>query len=327
MVDKNVSSRETIAYARDFVLKIMLKKVLIERNYRTLAVEANANEKSYNRYLEIIEEDSMSLERDIEIGRMSTGRYSGIINLKKEKKELYQRDDIAIEILDDIICKRNKIEMLKLYPILQKEYNMDGTKKSASELIQNMLSEIKSILGNKELSEEEQKLVIKDTKFMYYELIYRALEKITSEEIFKIEQQIGKDKSIKIFNNMQQYFQKEMEIKIINTYNKKEMSAEEFIKTECSRYLPQNGEITLKDGSKISAKQYVEQYMLQINEYDDKEYTLYKQLEDNVQSQNPWTIQKETKERLTKYYEAKKQLIGEVIDKVNKNKENKMLGE
>ena len=47
---------------------------------------------------------------------------------------------------------------------------------------------------------------------------------------------------------------------------KGEMSAERFIEKYFFKHLAQNGKVKLKDGTEISAKQYIEQYALQMGE-------------------------------------------------------------
>lgn len=40
-----------------------------------------------------------------------------------------EKDDVIIPIIDSIICERGLTDTLLMFPILQKEYNLDGSKK------------------------------------------------------------------------------------------------------------------------------------------------------------------------------------------------------
>ena len=128
-----------------------------------------------------------------------------------ESNGLQERDDVTVPILDDLISVRGKTEILREYPILQKEYNLDGTKKSAIDLIKNMKDEIQDISQNSELSNKEKEQLIKDGQEMYYELIYRRIEKGTPEQIAELVTQIGKDESKEIFERISHYFQIQLE--------------------------------------------------------------------------------------------------------------------
>ena len=97
--------------------------------------------------------------------------------------------------------------------------------------------------------------------------------------------------------------------------DKGEMTAEKFIEKYFFGNLPQNGKVKLKNGTKITAKQYVEQYALQMGELRI-DYTPGNFIMDTMQSESPWAIHQENCERLEKYYHRKQQVLEDVKHKV-----------
>lgn len=386
MARTNVSSKDGLTYAKDFALSRYLEKDWYSRdkktgNYDAYSIENNANEVGYRQYLETmgLSDKEITDLMNIEQGKFNIARYKANVNSwdgqsHYESDGLQERDDVTVPILDDLICVRGRTEILKHYPILQKEYNLDGTKKSAIDLIKNMQKEIQDISQNQGFSNEDKAKLIRNGQEMYYELIYRQIEKSTPEQIAEIVKQIGKDESKELFGKISHYFQCEMEDRLgksaemasaqerlgnygfimpsnngtieieqngkrvqlsfedfIKTIDPKllqqkfiipdgkskgEMLAEQFIEKYFFSHLSQNGQVKLKDGTEISAKQYVEQYALQMGELR-KDYTPKKFIMDTMQSESPWAIQKENCERLEQYYEGKKQVLADVEQKVS----------
>jgi len=376
MTATTVSSKEAMMYARDMVLHKYLDKSFYSRdgvtgNYTEFSAENNANEVGYRQLLETlgIRDEETARLGDIESGRFNTNRYKAKVTSFDGKsyfdsEGLQERSDVAVPILDKLIGDRGMTDILKLYPILQKEFNMDGTKKNAVDLIRSMQSEVSDISQMQDISDKDRKKLTRDSQEMYYELIYNALEKSTPEQIQELASQIGKDECKELFEKMGLYFQIELENRtgksarmaaaqeklgafiepsnngtimveengkksfltveqFIDTIDgemlkktfkvpgKGEVSAEDFIKKNCFKYLAQDGKMTLKDGTVLTAKEYVEQYMLQMGELR-QDYPPSRLVEDTVQSQDPWKVHQQTQERLITYYEDKKRFISDV---------------
>lgn len=392
MAKTNISSKDAMAYARDWALMSYLDKDWYSLdvktgNYDAYVLENNANEVGYRQYLETmgLPDEEITNLMNIERGKLNISRYKANVNSWDGKVHyasngLQERDDVTVPILDDLISVRGKTEILREYPILQKEYNLDGTKKSAIDLIKNMKDEIQDISQNSELSNKEKEQLIKDGQEMYYELIYRRIEKGTPEQIAELVTQIGKDESKEIFERISHYFQIQLEnrlgqsasmanaqtkmgnygfippfnngtievenggknvqmafedfIKTIDSSllekkfiipagkEKGEMSAERFIEKYFFKHLAQNGKVKLKDGTEISAKQYIEQYALQMGELKEG-YSPRKFIMDTMQSETPWRYQAENRERLEKYYSDKKQVLADLSKKVTVYDQNK----
>ena len=381
----NVSSKDGIQYARDFAIKQYLHKDWYSSNaktgnYAAYTIENNANEVGYSQFLETLgrEDSEVANLRDIERGEFNISRYKADVDSwdgqqHYDSNGLQERDDVTVPILDSLIGEKGRTEILQMYPILQKEYNLDGTKKTAVELIQNMQQEIQEITQNKTLTDKDRKRLIQDSQQMYYDLIYRQIEKSTPEQISQIAMKIGKEESKKLFSDMSHHFQCELESRLgqsaqmasaqekvgdygfIMPFNngiiaveqngqtvqmafdefiktidpqllqrtfdipagkdKGEMTAERFIEKYFFNHLSQNGKVTLKDGQVITAKQYIEQYVLQMKEMQT-DRPPKKIIMETMQSESPWTIQKENCERLEQYYDGKREVIAQVSESV-----------
>ena len=381
----NVSSKDGIQYARDFAIKQYLHKDWYSSNaktgnYAAYTIENNANEVGYSQFLETLgrEDSEVANLRDIERGKFNISRYKADVDSwdgqqHYDSNGLQERDDVTVPILDSLIGEKGRTEILQMYPILQKEYNLDGTKKTAVELIQNMQQEIQEITQNKTLTDKDRKRLIQDGQQMYYDLIYRQIEKSTPEQSSQIAMRIGKEESKKLFSDMSHHFQCELESRLgqsakmasaqekmgdygfIMPFNngtiaveqngqtvqmafdefiktidpqllqrtfdipagkdKGEMTAERFIEKYFFNHLSQNGKVTLKDGQVITAKQYIEQYVLQMKEMQT-DRPPKKIIMETMQSESPWTIQKENCERLEQYYDGKREVIAQVSESV-----------
>lgn len=230
---QKVSSNESLKYARDFACKLdILKKSWYTKNYDNYLIEKDANIVGLDKYLEIMQDNDrvFSTYRDIEKGKYYNGRYIADVWTSDQKtySGLQERDVITEIILDDLICEQSMIGILELYPILQKEYNMDGSRKSVTELIDNMRKEIYDISGNTELSKIEKDELIKDAQEMYYELLYIQIQKSTQKEIEELVSKIGKKEFINILKRMIYYFLTQLQdylnesVKLANLQEKKD---------------------------------------------------------------------------------------------------------
>lgn len=391
MVRTNVSSRDGLRYARDFALMRYLQKKwyrdVNERggvgNYDSCTIENNANEVGYRQYLETIGsyDETITDLMNIEKGKLYTSRYKSDVSSWDGKmyytsNGLQERDDVTVPILDDLICVRGGIKILKYYPILQKEYNLDGTKKTAVELIKNMQQEMSTISKNQALMPQERAELMKDGQEMYYDLIYRQLEKSTPEQLNQIVTQIGKEGSKRILSEISHFFQRELAERInasakmataqermgkdgfimpdnggkisveqdgkikqmsfdefINTIDPKllqknfdipagkdkgEMTAKKFVEKYFFDYLPPSGEVTLANGQIITAKQYIEQYVLTINKLR-VEKPPYKIITETMKLDDPWKIHNENFKRLEQYYDKKEKNIAQISLKIDKS--------
>ncbi len=137
-----------------------------------------------------------------------------------------QIDEYISNTFDKIINNNENQHLLQMYPILKKEYNDDGSRKSAEELIENMHLEINDILQENELCMSDKKELIGDCKEMYFEIIYKSLTKLTREEITNL---LEKDNIKALFEQMKLYFH--------TKYEKEQSDTREYI------YFEEDGKI------------------------------------------------------------------------------------
>ena len=136
--------------------------------------------------------------------------------------------DAILDRLDAVISSKD----IAKCPIIGKIYNLDATKKSTIELINNMNKEISEIIGNREIDEYDKRTRIKDCKGMYYEIIYRALknENIDSKKFEMIKKAYGEDNDLT--KDISSYFEdkRAQELMYINGVKKVDGIKENHIK-------------------------------------------------------------------------------------------------
>ncbi|MGM9877994.1 MAG: hypothetical protein ACI33S_05015 [Bacilli bacterium] len=118
------------------------------------------------------------------------------------------REDYVNYFVDALLNRqKGNLYYLKRYPILQKEYNMDGSKKSLTELVNNYYNE---------LLECNDKIKTINIKRMYFDIIYRRLIPLRKEQEISLEEieLLSKDERfITLLSEMKQEF---LRIKKIN---------------------------------------------------------------------------------------------------------------
>lgn len=364
MAMSSVSSLESLRYARDFACHLELGDTWYSRdaitgNYDSYITENNANEVGYGQFAEIMGDDDITINlRNIERGRVNLSRYK--IDMMEENNHLYsnglkERDEVTGLVLDKAIVEDRKTWFLDIYPILKKEYTEAGKKKSAVELITEMKKEIQNISEDHILTDEQKQELISDAQEMYYELIYRQIEKMDEQGYYDLITEIGQEQSIGVVDDISNYFKNSIEYRIdqseimaksqeanpntfIPPYNegwieieqdgesrrvnpsefietldqdlaskvvkktygpdKGEISGRDTIKKYIFATLPASGIVTLKSGEKVSAKEYVEQYILEDLSEITPQNPITKLVSKTMQSEDPWVIHEENKERL-----------------------------
>ena len=213
----NISNKDSMMYAKEMCLKQILDSKFYSQgedgNYYELLIENNANYVGVRKFKEVMQEENSSLEDEIDFycAYMKESKYFIDCDSKNGKKhykfdDLQEKEDIATQILDENITE----ELLIKYPILQKEYNMDGSKKNIEELVTNLKNEIMIV---EQLDVEKKEIIIKDTKNMYFELIYNQIKnnkEIQDKE--KLETSYFKN----ILDEMTMYFNEEKTKSILN---------------------------------------------------------------------------------------------------------------
>lgn len=393
MAHSNISSNNVIRFARDFITMRILSKEWYSKdektgNYLEYTIENDANAAGYTRLLNVMGEEDEELEsrRDMHIGRRNISRYkinttSADGSKRYASKGYREKDDVTIPVLDDLIKNENYRYILDEFPILKKEYNSDGSKKSAVSLIRNMQNEINQISRRKDLQKTIKEELIIDCKEMYYELIYRQL---SDTQIDVLKRNFGKEELTQIFNDMQKYFQDTMKkqikgseqlakaretaikkygfvffsnnnigtIEIEQNGEKKKLGFEDFMKTIDSELLgqkvivptskeyveysveeyikeylffriPANGKFKMKDGTTITAKEFVEKKLL--NGKRNSEGVLVNPMVEalkEIESDSPWEEHRRNASRLGNYYNQKIYLLRDIVYRLESRERN-----
>ena len=210
MATSNVVSKEALDFAKDFAIHDILGEEYYDYNYENIGTENNANEIAIEKQMEARGYDRKNnidmLSYKIN-GNISQYEVRDVETEDGQKYDIVRQDkeEIMDEVLDKEICINKKINILKEYPILQKKYNMNGTKKRTKQLIDEMENEKNDLLNNRFLSHEEAMQAINDSEDMYLDLIYKSLTETTKGEL----KQIEKKKLRKVLNKMERKFENE----------------------------------------------------------------------------------------------------------------------
>lgn len=108
-----------------------------------------------------------------------------------------QIDEYVSRKFDEILKKVDLECVFSMYPILTKEYNMDGTRKDAITLYNNMNREINDIINNLNLDIYEKKQRIYNCKNMYFEIMFRSIDDAKKDIFYR---------SHNLFNEMIEFF-------------------------------------------------------------------------------------------------------------------------
>ena len=159
MID-NISSYSSNIFANEYAIQNVFGKPFIDKHYSFLFTENDANESACNTYLEIMGED-----KDIEnlknlcSGKKILGKYSA--NLP-DLEEIMSIDSRLTSLID-------------FYPVLQKEFDNNGIRKTTLTLIKNKNLEIIKLHSNPKLSTSEKEAQTKNLHELYFELLYKKL--------------------------------------------------------------------------------------------------------------------------------------------------------
>ncbi len=204
IIDKNISSKDTMMYTRDTIINSRRNNVY-HLNYDSVGIETEARHRGETKFMEVMDDYNLaSVRKTIEQAVLKkTGKY------EVDGRTLY-RDDMSVELIDYLICEEKQADLLKLYPPLLKEYNEDCTKKSMTELIYNLEKEKRDLLNQ---NVDNNKLV-KDAQEMYFELIYQRLKEDNVNEIKELKENFSAEYINNLLDNMVVYFRQEKELKI-----------------------------------------------------------------------------------------------------------------
>lgn len=377
MVNTNVSSKEGLMFAKDNILTKYLRDFYSHDektgNYEEFSIETDAEAAAYSQIVDVMGEidEKSEKDRDKKIAENVLARYK-IDTQSYDGKYYYnsnglkERSDATAEVIDDFFADGQFLEYLEILPILKKEYNDNGSRKTISQLIGNMKAEKEDLLSTSDFSDIERDELIKSCEQMYTELIYRRIERDNERQINDAIELYGEEYISDILIMMQGHLLDEKNNKInvankyrevkkdgrsyVNPINRRGITQIEedgeirtvtihelseliepeianrivnigtgdktfsrFVRENFKRYIPTSGMYVLKDGSKISVKDFIESKFFEEGEFKN----LISNIGDIVLSE-PDAEYALTCERFEEYYGKKIDKLGELQQSISR---------
>ena len=316
MAQQQVSSKENLAFGRDFVLASYMYD-FYKDNYDAFAIENDANLMAGNRIQELLGENEFYMRsRFLYEGELNTGRYkyNEIDEYGKRHTKKRVRDDAAEIFIDYLICDQKLKQVFDIAPILNKEYNSDDfTKKTLPQLLTDMKEEQEELSNVDSISEEERNELLQDSKEMYYEIIFKQLLSLKKGEISNVLKVISMDEFKCLLEDMKQYFDKENKLKV--------RKAEKMYMTQRT-----SGEFpSLYFVKKNPLKKFRKKSKRLDNYYDSKKLVInkveefLKEIEDKTQEQLQQRLTNDFKNYLKVRKDQEEYNVKEVASMINKN--------
>ena len=221
MIKNNILSEENLLYSRENFI-VAKEPYLYDMNYSSTAIESDAYKVACEKCIKLMgENEEWKKERERCIDSKIASKYS----MENNKGEMDRNDALVLHIDELMKDKESRKEAFSRFPILQKEYNLDGSRKSAKCLLQDMKKELAKLEQLEDTPEKKARLIL-DTKQMYYKLVYRDLKR---EDAFKeLVEFLEKEEILEHYNNMKDilYFTKNLKIKHAYSEETKEMVRE-----------------------------------------------------------------------------------------------------
>lgn len=234
MSDTGVSNKKVLEYSREEVLHRYLNGDFYLKNHDSFSFEADANVTGRGKVLDLLDVEDYGIDElffqrskydnvygtflfDNETYATPIQHVLGKKSIWNSAGEKIDRTDATIKILDSIPSNLMK-SFIKRYPILGKQYSeFTGNRFNTCSLIVDMENELEGLefpILHNSLTEEEKRQAIKSIKEMYYEIIYQALEKDSIYDMEASVDSLGRDKVKKIFEEIKEYFERELQEKL-----------------------------------------------------------------------------------------------------------------
>ena len=231
LTQQNISNKNVLRNAKEFLVSTYLPKEyasLYNDNHDNFAIEADAIMKSTSRVNALTKGDYFYTSDSFKLIINEANRD---YNELEFNNKVFNRDLFVSNAIDNKIQNDPNHRCFELMPILLKEYNEDGTKKSITELIKNMKNEIDDTIYI--IDEEDRNLLVNDIKEFYYELIYNRLVDNDTFELYEATKDFSKEEVIKIINEIKVYFnsEKKRTIKLLKDKTNAEIEKNKDIST------------------------------------------------------------------------------------------------
>lgn len=125
----------------------------------------------------------------------------------------------TFNMMKEIVDKEGEVgsqkfnKLLYTYPVLEKQYTLNGYMKNIHELFEEMLYDLKKISLKRESSNKEDNIEkeYEDCKQFYYEVILSQVEVLTEADYIALSQKYGVSYIQKIFSDMEKYVNNKMQ--------------------------------------------------------------------------------------------------------------------
>ncbi len=191
-INDNVSSIDTIKCAEDFLLQEIEKQDYINLYYNYCFTEKNAEISSLEEY-QII----MGYDKD----------FDDLKTIELGKEVIGQCYNNTFERVKYLICNQKHTELLQYFPVLQREFNLDGTVKTPEQLINDMDTQHSRIFFDKDLTFQEKDTLNFKSQKMYYELLYRSFSSLSEKEVNDSLKNIEPSKMKQLIKLMKNHFE------------------------------------------------------------------------------------------------------------------------
>lgn len=234
-ISKSNLSPESLNIAREILLRSLYRADFYKENYKAFSFENMADEYAIGRVDEMIEDKELDEAKDNLIKSEKKKVYNSKLKKISYRGNLYSRDDILPLLCDNEI--ENLPSLLYLAPVLQKQYNPNGSKKGLTDLFNELFEDVRRIASRNLGILPEFSSEIKDECFscqtFYYEIIGPELVNATDKEYKILVEKYGVETIQSVLNNMEKYFNHKAQDKLqyINPDNSNNFESEDEIKS------------------------------------------------------------------------------------------------
>lgn len=227
-------SPENLEITREVLLRSLYREGFYRENYKAFSFEYKADEYALDRVNEIIEDKELDIAKqkliEVERKKISDSKLKKI----SYRGKLYNKDEIL-----SLLCNNEMQDfpsLLYIAPVLQKQYNQNGSKKGLIDLFNGLFEDVRRIASRDLGSLKEFSPEIKDEclscQTFYYEIIAPELANAMDKEYKILAGKYGVETIQSVLSSMEKYFNHKAQerLKYINPDNGSDYENEDEIK-------------------------------------------------------------------------------------------------
>ena len=225
---QNKLSMGSVESAKESIQTMIKYKEVYDKNYWSMSDEIGARINAYSRTKQVLKTIPDQEKFKIYSYYYNLHRNPDEFDLCLERTAIFGEQEEGSQDKNYFFNQRadeyimQNPEILNVYKTLQNEYNMDGTKKSVTQLLTDCKAKMNLALSKEGISDEQRnklRLMVRNT---YFELIGSRLEEISVDEAKEIEKTLGGFGTGNLYDNMYKYH--------LDMYNKKQEAYEKIEK-------------------------------------------------------------------------------------------------